>query len=72
MANMKHHYSATYEFSIQREIEKNQGITFSTYALLCEVFVIVFADRIYNLAQNTGKWNLLNDILILMPQFIHN
>ena len=31
---IKDHYSATYELPIHREIEKHQGITFSTYALL--------------------------------------
>ena len=56
MADIKDYYSATYEFSIHREIEKNQGITFSAYALLWEGYVIVFWRNFQKTLANENYW----------------
>ena len=56
---------------IHIEIENIQWITFSAYALLWEYPCLRFSDRIYNRLQNTGKYKLLNDMRIVLVQFIH-
>ena len=56
---------------IHIEIENIQWITFSAYALLWEGPCLRFSDRIYNRLQNTGKSKLLDDMRIVLIQFIH-
>ena len=71
MANVKHTLFYHIWVSDSQRNRKNQGITFYAYALLWEGLCLCLSDRIYNWVQNTSKYTLLNDMLIVPTQFIH-